>query len=347
MSVEEHLQMESELCDIVEKASRFSGVCSLQNPDVEFLFLNDVPGLKFKLKDEYFKSHPLLKLDNDTEEAGEDTAVEAAKYVGQPLDLIITPAIIRSGNAAGERYDIKKVVFQGTSWIVKSKILRATKLAAPEGVPCSDRSAAKVPKARELGVQSAPATTNTREKGIKETGRKTQPLSYALSPALAEVSMQVASEQGATWAVNQVSGHDFKIYCDNAGNPLKSGEQHLSKTSEVPVQTGFEAQQPQEPRKNPAESLPKDKRKISKKRPESKPGQSCTPAPEQNPSASITDTKTTVTKRKSPGSARPELPSTSVIVDLTKVPDEVASPQEACVSKRQVSHLIFTSFQDF
>lgn len=115
----ENEQRKCELLQIVEKASRLSGILSLQNPSLKYHFLSDISEPTFRLNDPLFTTHRRLKLENDEDDA--DEISESKELIGQPLDLVVTPAIVRFGDAQGGNYDREIVMYRGTTWFVKNK----------------------------------------------------------------------------------------------------------------------------------------------------------------------------------------------------------------------------------
>lgn len=118
---EDEKSRENELRRIVEKAMCLAATLSTQNPALEFYFLTDLDRTEFKLEDDLFKPHRALKLVEDDDNDNDATALEASSLLGQPFDMVVTPAVVRYGNKAGTSYEGKKVLHPGVFWIVKDK----------------------------------------------------------------------------------------------------------------------------------------------------------------------------------------------------------------------------------
>jgi hypothetical protein len=358
-STEQRTQMETELCHIVEKASRLSGACSLQNPSLRYAFLSEFPGWTFKRNDAYFRSHRLLKLEEETEEANEETDNEASKYVGQPIDLIVTPAIVRNGTASGENYDKQKIVYRGTSWIVKSKTRGAAKTTAPgstSNIPAIDPSqtAAGQPRTAELTNASAPDTTAAMKLSPKGSRQKA-PQSSSNELRDSKASSHISSGKDTLPATSKASGNSVEIHRDQESDTkIPTGEHLPTKRTRSQFGPGPEASvrsqeadgegslpkdevknQAQQAAKPPArvdESLPGNKRRRAKKSNWQQKAQ----AAEQTAQARDSNVRTAGRKRKSPETVGSRDMKQRDVVDLTDDPEETASSQRAGISKRQV-----------
>ncbi|KIX98827.1 uncharacterized protein Z520_05288 [Fonsecaea multimorphosa CBS 102226] len=100
---------------VVEKAMRLSCVLSMQHPKVQFFFLNDLTEPIFTLKDTWFQPYHGLGID----ESDENGLSKAQDFVGQPIDMVVAPAVARYGDKDGENYNMENIVFRGSVWIVR------------------------------------------------------------------------------------------------------------------------------------------------------------------------------------------------------------------------------------
>ena len=178
-----------ELFRIGEKAMRLSGILSLQNRHIEYRFLDDLNDTTFHFPDPGFRTHRLLKLEeDDDDEDAEDVRRQVALLDGQPLDLIVTPSIVRHGDPKVGRFEEEIIVFQGISWIVKDKILTGKKQAAPEdasdiGTKCdfrenppsvSDGTGKMKPCDEKSSPSGPPRVTGKQEKATRQHASPTQ-----------------------------------------------------------------------------------------------------------------------------------------------------------------------------
>ncbi|EXJ74096.1 uncharacterized protein A1O5_02390 [Cladophialophora psammophila CBS 110553] len=110
---EEQNGRENQLLHIVESAMELSHTTSVQYPNVQFYFLDNLKKPEFELEKFWFKPHDVLKITTDE---------EAQALVGEPIDLVVAPAVVRYGDKDGENYKRGQLVFQGSAWIASAEL---------------------------------------------------------------------------------------------------------------------------------------------------------------------------------------------------------------------------------
>ena len=235
----------------VEMASRLSGTLSLQHPCIRYHFLHDLKEPRFRLGDDWFRTHRLLKLELDEHEDDENNkkvrtlTPEGKKLLGEPFDLIVAPAVVRFGDGEAENYDKPIVVFQGTSWIVKDKnslteepagSYEAPQAPAP-GEPCTEGGLADSPEkendARSGGIK-APAheTESTDKEGSDlKTLEPSIPMEGAHDSSPPQSSTQAEFEIYEDAAERETDSSNSK----NASGELRKVTPSISSESSLPA----------------------------------------------------------------------------------------------------------------
>ena len=128
VSEEEEVRRRIKLSSFTDKATRLACILSLQNRQVEYQFLNDLPNATFVVKDRCFLSYRTLWLVNDDEVVTDNGKL----VVGMPLDLIISPLVKRYRELGAGNDDEAMIISRGISWISNDKGSLPAKREAPK-----------------------------------------------------------------------------------------------------------------------------------------------------------------------------------------------------------------------
>lgn len=104
-----------ELSHLIKAFMLFSIRWNVQEPHTFAWLREDFKGITFEFRNSYFGYHRANGLGNDTDEPSD--AVLA--LTGREVDLVVEPALLRSGNEKGEMYDKRRVLQPAVVWMVR------------------------------------------------------------------------------------------------------------------------------------------------------------------------------------------------------------------------------------
>ncbi|KIW91938.1 uncharacterized protein Z519_06920 [Cladophialophora bantiana CBS 173.52] len=163
---EERNARESQLLHIVENAMELSHAISVQYPTVQFYFLDNLKKPEFELKKFWFKPHDVLKITTDE---------EAQALVGEPIDIVVAPAVVRYGDKDGENYERGQLVSQGSAWIASAELAsrniadtQSTDLLSREEERKISESRRRTELYEQIPENPAPQATKPEKEDIKK-----------------------------------------------------------------------------------------------------------------------------------------------------------------------------------
>ncbi|OQU93519.1 hypothetical protein CLAIMM_00019 [Cladophialophora immunda] len=223
---------DAQMLRVVEQAMRLSCILNMQYPKVQFFFLDDLTERKFFLKDAWFRLHHSVGI----EENDENYLSEVQALVGQPIDVVVAPAVARYGDKEGENYETENIVFRGSVWIVRNNESSRNTLDFHSGKQIPDEDVACISKSSHSLApnQQMPESTifDTSEAGQQTKSTKTTVASgkaYNLRFPV-EPIMKVAEEKGEVDAQKDFEHSQSKIRNPENSEPRTS----CSATSEQP-----------------------------------------------------------------------------------------------------------------
>ena len=119
---------EAELLDIARHFLRASLTLLAQYPFLQLRFRGKLMDVGFCQQHSLFTWHRAMKLKEEDEDEDEDSAhaqpdAHQAGIAGKPLDLVIEPTVLRSGEKDGTGYDNERVLLKAIPWVVKPRDL--------------------------------------------------------------------------------------------------------------------------------------------------------------------------------------------------------------------------------
>lgn len=106
-----------ELTSIVQAFIRTGMELQSQYPSMQVCFRHELSKFTFELQHAHFSHHRALKLKLDDYDSYPNA--EEAGVAGRKVDMVIEPAVMRSGDANGENYEAERVLLKAVVWMVK------------------------------------------------------------------------------------------------------------------------------------------------------------------------------------------------------------------------------------
>ncbi|EXJ88288.1 hypothetical protein A1O1_05218 [Capronia coronata CBS 617.96] len=103
---------------IFEASMALSTSLATQNPEIQVCFLPELADACFSLDHPQLRAHRAMGLKEDRN-AEDGLDPDDIDIDGQPIDMVIEPMVVRSGNEDGENYQMQKILKKAEVWMVK------------------------------------------------------------------------------------------------------------------------------------------------------------------------------------------------------------------------------------
>lgn len=131
-----------------------------QNPTTLIVFRPNIPDRIVRKENDYFGWHRALKLREDEGDDDMPTA-EQAGLLGQEVDLVVEPAIVRTGDPDGLNYDDVRVLEKAIVWMVRgSDLNQASTIGSNLREKATARDVGKTPEHSFVPSPDTSATIN-------------------------------------------------------------------------------------------------------------------------------------------------------------------------------------------